>query len=237
MIPTGTDPRIENPDLITDPQGTYATNLRFSYGTYNQPDSYRTGVAACDAITGPCGYNDNEMQGFDSQVRGSNNPQNLQNAGGASFIHSSAQFAEEYMPFAAAPNDSNPPSPRNVYIDKTNSGVLTAGQSISAGSLNQGNDYCMCNPSGSQLRMQTDGNLVIYNSQNTVLWQSNTPGGDANSYAVMQSDGNFVVYDNGVSRFRTGTYGHPGAYIIFQNVDNRLVVRSSADQLLWSAGT
>lgn len=95
----------------------------------------------------------------------------------------------------------------------------------------------MCDPNGSQLRMQTDGNLVIYNNSNGAIWQSGTGGGDASSYAVMQSDGNFVVYDNGVVRFQTGTENNPGAYLVFQNSDANLIVYSSSNQVLWSGGT
>jgi hypothetical protein len=46
--------------------------------------------------------------------------------------------------------------------------------------------------------MQTDGNLVLYNTAGKALWASNTSntGGGTSSYALLQTDGNFVVYNN-----------------------------------------
>jgi len=43
------------------------------------------------------------------------------------------------------------------------------------------------------LRMQTDGNLVIYDNSQRALWATNTV--NSGGYAKMQSDGNFVVYN------------------------------------------
>jgi len=231
-IQPGPNPQIENPDLITDPQGTYVNNLTFSYGTYNEPNRYRTGNAACDGVAGPCGYNSSEMQNFDNLTRGNNT--SIQNSGGASFVHSGPQSEEAFMPFAAAPN--NNVELRNLYQDQTNSGILSPGEVLVAGGVNQGLHYCLCDPNAYQLRIQTDGNLVIYNDRNVPIWASNTSG-DANSFAVMQGDGNFVVYDNGQPQFATRTDNNPGAFLAFQNSDGNLVVYSSSHQALWASGT
>jgi len=71
--------------------------------------------------------------------------------------------------------------------------------------------------------MQSDGNLVEYNSSGTALWASDTSGQPGN-YLLMQSDGNLVVYSSsGQARWATdpftqitwgeqyiaGTYGNP----------------------------
>lgn len=45
-------------------------------------------------------------------------------------------------------------------------------------------------------RMQADGNLVIYDQSNNVLWASGT-NGHPGAHGIMQSDGNFVIYDSG----------------------------------------
>jgi hypothetical protein len=45
--------------------------------------------------------------------------------------------------------------------------------------------------------MQGDGNLVLYDSADTALWDSKTSGKGTGPYrAVMQDDCNFVVYDS-----------------------------------------
>jgi hypothetical protein len=114
---------------------------------------------------------------------------------------------------------------------------MQAGESIYAGGPDQGKNYCMCDPNGWALYMQTDGNLVIYNQAGVPQWSSRTTGGDANSSAIMQSDGNFVIYDNGVPRWASNTSGHPGAVLAFQNYDGNLVVYSSTGQPLWASHT
>jgi len=46
--------------------------------------------------------------------------------------------------------------------------------------------------------MQSDGNLVLYDSTDTALWNSETAGKGTGPYrAVMQDDCNLVVYDSG----------------------------------------
>jgi len=67
--------------------------------------------------------------------------------------------------------------------------VLTEGHTLTSVS----NNY--------QLRMQTDGNLVLYNSGNGVLWnagKSNSSGCPTGhvctNYLAMQTDGNLVLY-------------------------------------------
>ena len=74
-----------------------------------------------------------------------------------------------------------------------------------------------------QTRMQTDGNLVLYDWNNNALWASNTWNTNA-SYAVMQEDGNFVLYDwNGKALWSSGTWGNPDAFLSMQS-DGNLVI-------------
>ena len=43
--------------------------------------------------------------------------------------------------------------------------------------------------------MQTDGNLVIYNSAGNALWQSGTGGHNGSAYTLaVQNDSNLVIY-------------------------------------------
>jgi hypothetical protein len=56
------------------------------------------------------------------------------------------------------------------------------------------------------LRMQGDGNLVMYNAANRPVWISNTAG-HYNAFLVVQNDGNVVIYDGGRPIWATGTAG------------------------------
>jgi len=233
-ISAGSNGRIENPAFVTDPQGTYPYNLMLSFGTYYQQNDYRTINVACNAPTGPCGWNVAEMANFNSQVNG-NDPY-IQNSGGASVVEGSSWYSEYYLPFAAAAAGGTP-GPRAPYFDGTNSGVLYEPQTLVAGKPLQGLAFCICDPNAWSLQMQPDGNLVIYNQNNIAQWSSGTSGGDANSYAEMQPDGNFVVHDDGVARWSTGTANHGGAHLAFQNADGNLVVYAPNGQALWASGT
>ena len=83
------------------------------------------------------------------------------------------------------------------------------------------------------LRMQTDGNLVLYMGVK-VLWQTNTRNG---ANLIMQDDGNLVLYDGSSSPvWNAGTQGNPGAYLALQN-DGNLVVYGPSKEVLWNAGT
>ncbi|WP_081951971.1 hypothetical protein [Kitasatospora phosalacinea] len=64
----------------------------------------------------------------------------------------------------------------------------------------------------STLRMQDDGNLVLYplesfGSWTNAIWSTNT-GGHPGAYAILQDDGNFVVYQrDGRVLWASGTWG------------------------------
>ena len=69
-----------------------------------------------------------------------------------------------------------------------------------------------------ELRLQTDGNLVVYGPQGPI-WSSNTVNSGA-TRLVMQSDGNLVMYTAGGSvPFATGARG-AGARLVMQNDGN-----------------
>lgn len=76
-----------------------------------------------------------------------------------------------------------------------------------------------------KLIMQTDGNLVEYNSAGTPIWASGTAGTGSNNYVNMQSDGNLVVYNSVRALWASGTAGHTGSTFTFdvQN-DGNLVI-------------
>jgi hypothetical protein len=87
-----------------------------------------------------------------------------------------------------------------------------------------------------QLRMQADGNLVLYVIDDSTLpqditqgqykksiWASETPGSGA-VRCNMQADGNLVLYtQNGAPVWASNTSGHPGAFLRCQD-DGNLVI-------------
>jgi hypothetical protein len=90
------------------------------------------------------------------------------------------------------------------------------------------------------LIMQTDGNLVLYQTGVGALWATHTslPGNQgANHIAVMQTDGNLVVYNaNSQPRWGSGTWGRNGALLALHN-DGNLVIYSHLGEVLWTSNT
>ena len=84
--------------------------------------------------------------------------------------------------------------------------------------------------------MQADGNLVLYDAQNTApyanAWNAAIFG--PNRILAMQTDGNLVIYDSTTTTavWNTRTNGHPGAYLDIGA--GALTVRSPSGGALWS---
>lgn len=99
------------------------------------------------------------------------------------------------------------------------------------------NDRLMPPTGRTVLIMQSDGNLVLYRTDNgSALWSSNTCGQPV-THAIMQADGNFVCYDaNGHAHWATGTNGNPGAQLLIQD-DGNLVVYGPRQIPLWASNT
>lgn len=100
--------------------------------------------------------------------------------------------------------------------------ILSSGDTLNSGdsiSINANDTFVM----------QYDGNLVLYiggiAAWHVGQYATPVPG----SYAAMQSDGNFVVYSpSGTAVWSTGTYGHRGAFLIFQTNCNIVVCDTPA---------
>ncbi len=85
------------------------------------------------------------------------------------------------------------------------------------------------------LRMQYDGNLVLYRtSTKAPIWSTNTFGED--HYFAYQADGNAVVYNKSVSpRWAYNRFNTNGHFVI-QN-DGNLVAYRSNGTAYWDSGT
>ena len=128
--------------------------------------------------------------------------------------------------------------------------------------LNRG-DSLFSSLAGFRLHMRMNGNLVLYpiddqemprdvkgvldhspqalTLYNTPIWLTGTniplEGFGTGSYCEMREDGDFVIYDGNLKPcFRTGTKGHPGAFLRLQN-DGNLVVYTPDLQVLWASKT
>ncbi len=111
----------------------------------------------------------------------------------------------------------------------TSCGVLHVGEQI-------GTDRALASCDGRYLlAQQGDGNLVLYRTDGTALWSSDTAG-SAGRLAVMQDDGNFVVYTTGSTPlWASGTSGSNGAELAVQDDGN--VVLYVGDTPIWATGT
>jgi len=84
------------------------------------------------------------------------------------------------------------------------------------------------------LRMQEDGNFVLYKA-NQAAWQAPNSWSRGNC-AVFQEDGNFVVYDSsGAAVWASGTW-HKGATLAVQD-DGNVVIYDTAHHAVWATNT
>lgn len=104
--------------------------------------------------------------------------------------------------------------------------ALTPGQSLRAGQ-----ELRVLN-GAVRLIMQTDGNLVRYES-GVPTWWSGTAG--ASATLVLQTDGNAVIYTTAGPVWSTGTHGRAGNYFVLQTDAN--VVLYGPTGALWASGT
>lgn len=105
--------------------------------------------------------------------------------------------------------------------------VLAGGSSAPVGPLLANN--------GNILRLQSDGNLVVYSKQGSPLWSSGTGGAGANARLSMQTDGNLVLYSAaGRPIWNSGTHGQ-GVVRLSLQADGTLVLQNAAGSTVWSS--
>jgi cytoskeletal protein RodZ len=108
--------------------------------------------------------------------------------------------------------------PSDILVTATR--VLNSGQSLNA--------------KKARLRMQSDGNFVLYDENNKARWATNTFG--SNFHAVFQADGNLVVYtSSNQAVWASQTEGHNGAILRLQG-DGNLVIYSGSTPI-WASNT
>ena len=87
------------------------------------------------------------------------------------------------------------------------------------------------------LRMQDDGNLVLYASGDNPIWATGT-NGRPDSILAMQEDGNLVVIAPGnVPVWSSGTFGQSDCVLIIQDYGNLVIYAVAGNRAVWSTDT
>jgi hypothetical protein len=126
----------------------------------------------------------------------------------------------------------------NVAMWSSGTGHTGASQSAlqSNGAINRlTSSQSLISPNGSyRAVMQSDGNLVVYNSSGQSQWASGTAG-TSGAYVVNQNDGNLVVYSaSGAAKWSSSTAPAAKTVLVMQN-DGNLVLYSQGGLPLWSS--
>ncbi|XP_066927958.1 uncharacterized protein [Clytia hemisphaerica] len=88
-----------------------------------------------------------------------------------------------------------------------------------------------------RLRMQRDGNLVIYCHGSRVVWTTHTHGIHLKKGLYVQGDGNLILYTyHGKPVWRSGTHGTEVERFVMQN-DGNFVGYGKYGTPYWSTGT
>jgi hypothetical protein len=87
---------------------------------------------------------------------------------------------------------------------------------------------------GFTLKMQNDGNLVLYGIKGAI-WATGTNGKPVNR-CIMQNDGNLVLYSPERAIWASNTNGNPGSVLYMQN-DENVVIYDNNDTAIWSTHT
>ena len=119
-----------------------------------------------------------------------------------------------------------------LWASNTNMPCLFAGQQLLVNdTLHSPSNSCF-------LILQADGNLVLYQTNNSqALWASGTDG-KASSSAIMQGDGNFVIYDvsgNALWASNTPT-GYGGSFLTVMD-QGYITIISPNDANVWASSS
>jgi hypothetical protein len=169
------------------------------------------------------------------------------------------QFTEITKDGRCGPKYNNKICPGNQCCSKYGwcGGAIGTGSEWCSGTNNRGindgvydghhnqcghDEICRATLQGSKCRaiMQQDGNLVVYDGNNAVIWASNTNKKGVPPYRVtMQEDGNLVVYDgNNAPIWASNTKGKgTGPYKAIMQDDCNYVVYDGKGSPLWASNT
>ena len=84
----------------------------------------------------------------------------------------------------------------------------------------------------SNLKMQSDGNLIFYNNSGSAVWSSGTGNMNcASCYVTFQNDGNLVLYINNISYWNSGT---SGSKFMISETAPYVTIMDNSGSTLWS---
>ncbi len=121
----------------------------------------------------------------------------------------------------------------------------STGQQYSNYSFRPGAFCLVSNNSQYRVVFQTDGNLVVYKSNNNgpqqAIWASNTNGAGA-TRLTLQTDGNMVIYRSYTPLWNSNTYSRMATRVgspstINMQTDGNLVIYDSNNRPYWSTWT
>jgi hypothetical protein len=121
---------------------------------------------------------------------------------------------------------ATPPPVQTQYCGKVTPGEgLASGRTVNSCNLRY------------SLTMQTDGNLVLRDSQKTdALWASNTSNTDG-YVALFQTDGNLVVYGTNQDVLWASHTNGKGAVLLMLQDDGNVVLYDAQNNAIWQTGT
>lgn len=123
--------------------------------------------------------------------------------------------------------DLNTSSGASVWSTPTGGQIYNAGSSLSAGGTLQPNYYLLSPNTRFVFIQQSDGNLVLYDYNNDVLW-ADSEQGHTNAFTTLQSsDGNLVEYTAGGSPYLWSPFVSGGAHLNMQSDGNVVLYNSS----------
>lgn len=152
-------------------------------------------------------------------------------AGGAPLWHSFAHGGAAGGDRLVLQDDGN----LVIYAGGTptwNSGTFYLPSTIKPGTTLNGGDGLQSDDATYVLKMQGDGNLVLYRSDGSWVWHSHTEN-NPGSRLVFQGDGNLVIYSAaGTALWHTSTYGKNPNRLVVQN-DGNVVLYTAAGSPVW----
>jgi len=123
-----------------------------------------------------------------------------------------------------------------VKASKTGGQIVNVGSVLNSGGILYPNYYLLSPDTRFVLIQQGDGNLVLYDQRNTVLWQNNKAGQSVAYTTLQAADGNFVEYANGGSAI-WAAYSSGGAHLNMQNDGNLVLYNSTWSTAVWQTNT
>ncbi len=89
--------------------------------------------------------------------------------------------------------------------------------------------------SGYKVVFQKDGNLVVYNKNDKIIWSAGTHDKGADRLSLLPN-GDLVIYKQVYPVWSSGTHGNPGSVLAVQE-DGNLAIYNRYQKPIWATGT